>query len=156
MAEWPTTPEPPVRLTTLTGWPRSFSIRLPIMRATASVPPPAPQGTISVIGREFPAAHPCGRVSSSVLIIDEAQNLSADVLEQLRLLTNLETSQRKLLQIILIGQPELRDMLARPDLEQLAQRVIARFHLGGDDRGRDRPVHCTPAWAWPATGRAAL
>jgi general secretion pathway protein A len=67
---------------------------------------------------------------NNVLIIDEAQNLSADVLEQLRLLTNLETNERKLLQIILIGQPELRTMLARPDLEQLAQRVIARFHLG--------------------------
>jgi len=66
---------------------------------------------------------------NNVLIIDEAQNLSAEVLEQLRLLTNLETSERKLLQIILIGQPELRDMLNRPDLEQLAQRVIARFHL---------------------------
>lgn len=66
---------------------------------------------------------------NNVLIIDEAQNLSPDVLEQLRLLTNLETSERKLLQIILIGQPELRDMLARPELEQLAQRVIARFHL---------------------------
>ena len=66
---------------------------------------------------------------NNVLIIDEAQNLSADVLEQLRLLTNLETNERKLLQIILIGQPELRDMLARPDLEQLAQRVAARFHL---------------------------
>lgn len=66
---------------------------------------------------------------NNVLIIDEAQNLSADVLEQLRLLTNLETSERKLLQIILIGQPELRDMIARPELEQLAQRVIARFHL---------------------------
>ncbi|MFN3885873.1 MAG: AAA family ATPase [Aquabacterium sp.] len=66
---------------------------------------------------------------NNVLIIDEAQNLSAEVLEQLRLLTNLETSERKLLQIILIGQPELRDMLARPELEQLAQRVIARFHL---------------------------
>jgi general secretion pathway protein A len=52
------------------------------------------------------------------------------VLEQLRLLTNLETSERKLLQIILIGQPELRTMLARPELEQLAQRVIARYHLG--------------------------
>ena len=64
-----------------------------------------------------------------VLIIDEAQSLAADVLEQLRLLTNLETSERKLLQIVLIGQPELRDMLARPDLEQLAQRVIARYHL---------------------------
>jgi len=66
---------------------------------------------------------------NNVLIIDEAQNLSADVLEQLRLLTNLETAERKLLQIVLIGQPELRDMLARPELEQLAQRVIARFHL---------------------------
>jgi len=67
---------------------------------------------------------------NNVLIIDEAQMLSADVLEQLRLLTNLETNERKLLQIILIGQPELRDMLARPELEQLAQRVIARYHLG--------------------------
>jgi general secretion pathway protein A len=66
---------------------------------------------------------------TNVLIIDEAQNLSADVLEQLRLLTNLETAERKLLQIILIGQPELREMLARPELEQLAQRVIARYHL---------------------------
>jgi general secretion pathway protein A len=66
---------------------------------------------------------------NNVLIIDEAQNLSADVLEQLRLMTNLETSERKLLQIILIGQPELRGMLAQPGLQQLAQRVIARFHL---------------------------
>jgi general secretion pathway protein A len=66
---------------------------------------------------------------NNVLIIDEAQSLSAEVLEQLRLLTNLETNERKLLQIILIGQPELRDMLARPELEQLAQRVIARYHL---------------------------
>ena len=73
------------------------------------------------------AAHGAGR--NTVLIIDEAQNLSADVLEQLRLLTNLETSERKLLQIILIGQPELRTMVASPALEQLAQRVIARFHL---------------------------
>ena len=74
------------------------------------------------------AQHAAGR--NNVLIIDEAQNLSADVLEQLRLLTNLETSERKLLQVVLIGQPELRGMLARPELEQLAQRVIARFHLG--------------------------
>lgn len=66
---------------------------------------------------------------NNVLIIDEAQNLSPDVLEQLRLLTNLETRERKLLQIILIGQPELRDMLAGPGLEQLAQRVVARYHL---------------------------
>ena len=66
---------------------------------------------------------------NNVLIIDEAQMLSVEVLEQLRLLTNLETNERKLLQIVLIGQPELRTMLARPELEQLAQRVIARFHL---------------------------
>ncbi len=66
---------------------------------------------------------------NNVLIIDEAQNLAADVLEQLRLLTNLETNERKLLQIVLIGQPELRAMLRRPELEQVAQRVIARFHL---------------------------
>ena len=64
-----------------------------------------------------------------VLIIDEAQNLEPAVLEQLRLLTNLETNERKLLQIVLIGQPELRTMLAQPEMEQLAQRVIARFHL---------------------------
>jgi general secretion pathway protein A len=76
---------------------------------------------------------------NSVLIIDEAQNLSADVLEQLRLLTNLETNERKLLQIILIGQPELRDMVARPELEQLAQRVVARFHL--DPLGEDETAH---------------
>jgi general secretion pathway protein A len=68
--------------------------------------------------------------SQAVLVIDEAQALSAEVLEQLRLLTNLETSERKLLQIILIGQPELRAMVASPGLEQLAQRVIARYHLG--------------------------
>ncbi len=65
-----------------------------------------------------------------VLVIDEAQALTPELLEQLRLLTNLETAERKLLQIVLIGQPELRTMLARPELEQLSQRVIARYHLG--------------------------
>ena len=65
----------------------------------------------------------------AILIIDEAQNLSRDVLEQIRLLTNLETNDRKLLQIILIGQPELRDKLARPELRQLSQRIVARCHL---------------------------
>ncbi|MFI4939542.1 MAG: AAA family ATPase [Burkholderiales bacterium] len=65
----------------------------------------------------------------NILIIDEAQSLSAEVLEQLRLLTNLETNERKLLQIILIGQPELRTMLEKPELKQLAQRIIARYHL---------------------------
>ena len=64
-----------------------------------------------------------------MLIIDEAQNLSIDALEQVRLLTNLETPTQKLLQIILLGQPELRDLLARPELRQLAQRITARYHL---------------------------
>jgi general secretion pathway protein A len=64
-----------------------------------------------------------------VLIVDEAQNLSVDALEQVRLLTNLETDTQKLLQIILLGQPELREILARPELRQLAQRITARFHL---------------------------
>jgi general secretion pathway protein A len=96
--------------------------------------PPQGAGAVSVkvyvdaINRHLLESHAQGR--NNVLIIDEAQNLSAEVLEQLRLLTNLETSERKLLQIILIGQPELRTMLARPELEQLAQRVIARYHLG--------------------------
>jgi len=65
----------------------------------------------------------------TILIIDEAQLLSRDVLEQIRMLTNLETTKNKLLQIILIGQPELNDILKRQDLRQLAQRVTARYHL---------------------------
>jgi len=66
---------------------------------------------------------------STVLIIDEAQNLSCNVLEQLRLLTNLETDETKLLQIILLGQPELQSMLSAPELRQLSQRITARYHL---------------------------
>jgi general secretion pathway protein A len=85
------------------------------------------KGYLDPINEFLLKTHAVGQ--NNVLIIDEAQNLSPDVLEQLRLLTNLETSERKLLQIILIGQPELRDMLGRPELEQLAQRVIARYHL---------------------------
>ncbi|MBT8130695.1 MAG: AAA family ATPase [Gammaproteobacteria bacterium] len=73
-------------------------------------------------------AHAAGR--HTVLLVDEAQNLDSDVLEQLRLLTNLETSKKKLLQIILVGQPELRQTLARNDLRQLAQRITGRYHLG--------------------------
>lgn len=90
--------------------------------------PPTVKDHVDPLNRFLLAAHAAGR--HCVLVIDEAQNLSADVLEQLRLLTNLETDERKLLQILLIGQPELRALLARPDLEQLAQRVIARYHLG--------------------------
>lgn len=64
-----------------------------------------------------------------VLIVDEAQELSREALEQVRLLTNLETPTQKLLQIILLGQPELRELLASADLRQLAQRITARYHL---------------------------
>src|SRR6056300_336665 len=71
--------------------------------------------------------HAAGR--RSVLMIDEAQHLDFDVLEQIRLLTNLETNDEKLLQIILIGQPELTDKLARPELRQLNQRITARYNL---------------------------
>lgn len=74
----------------------------------------------------------------TVLVIDEAQNLGTDVLEQVRLLTNLETAQAKLLQIILIGQPELQALLARDELRQLAQRITARYHLGELDREETR------------------
>ncbi|MEO0435713.1 MAG: AAA family ATPase [Pseudomonadota bacterium] len=73
------------------------------------------------------ANHESGR--KTVLMIDEAQHLSFDVLEQIRLLTNLETNEEKLLHIILIGQPELADKLARPELRQLNQRITARFEL---------------------------
>ncbi len=65
----------------------------------------------------------------TVLVIDEAQALDTEVLEQVRLLTNLETNREKLLQIVLVGQPELRDSLGRPELRQLAQRITARYHL---------------------------
>jgi general secretion pathway protein A len=87
---------------------------------------------IDLINHELLEAHAAGR--HKVLIIDEAQNLSADVLEQLRLLTNLETSEKKLLQIVLLGQPELRTILAQPELRQLAQRVTARYHLNAIGR----------------------
>jgi len=83
---------------------------------------------IDCLNKHLLLAHAKGR--HTVLIIDEAQNLSAEVLEQLRLLTNLETDEKKLLQIVLLGQPELLELFARPELRQLNQRVTARFHLG--------------------------
>ncbi len=82
---------------------------------------------VDVLYRHLLAVH--GRGRRTVLIIDEAQNLSVDALEQLRLLTNLETTTEKLLQIILIGQPELTALLAKKELRQVAQRVTARYHL---------------------------
>ncbi|MEC8898704.1 MAG: AAA family ATPase, partial [Pseudomonadota bacterium] len=87
---------------------------------------------VDSINQDLLKAHAAGR--HKVLIIDEAQNLSAEVLEQLRLLTNLETSEKKLLQIVLLGQPELQEILALPELRQLNQRVTARYHLDAIDR----------------------
>jgi general secretion pathway protein A len=75
----------------------------------------------------------------NILVVDEAQNLSPDALEQLRLLTNLETHKLKLLQIVLIGQPKLRELLRKPEWEQVAQRVIARVHLGTLSETEVRP-----------------
>jgi general secretion pathway protein A len=82
---------------------------------------------IDILNRYLLRAHAQGK--RVVLVVDEAQNLTPELLEQVRLLTNLETDTQKLLQIILIGQPELRDLLARNDLRQLAQRVTGRYHL---------------------------
>ena len=106
---------------------QEFGVELP--PALPGAPPASTvKAWVDPLNRFLLASHAAGR--NSVLVIDEAQQLSSEVLEQLRLLTNLETNERKLLQIILIGQPELGEMLARPGLEQLAQRVIARYHLG--------------------------
>jgi general secretion pathway protein A len=82
---------------------------------------------VDALNRRLLSAHAEGR--RVIVIVDEAQNLSADVLEQVRLLTNLETASQKLLQIILIGQPELRELLDRTELRQLAQRITGRYHL---------------------------
>jgi general secretion pathway protein A len=96
-----------------------------------STPPPedkrSAKSLVDTLNRHLLAAHARGR--RTILLVDEAQNLSPEVLEQLRLLTNLETAKQKLLQIILIAQPELRDILARDNLRQLAQRVTGRYHL---------------------------
>jgi general secretion pathway protein A len=82
---------------------------------------------VDALNRRLLTAHAEGR--RIIVIVDEAQNLSPDVLEQVRLLTNLETPTQKLLQIILIGQPELRELLDRTELRQLAQRITGRYHL---------------------------
>jgi len=89
--------------------------------------PASVKSSLDLIFRFLLGVHAAGE--RPVLVIDEAQTLGPAVLEQVRLLTNLETSSHKLLQIILMGQPELRVTLARPELRQLAQRITARFHL---------------------------
>ncbi len=85
------------------------------------------KGLVDALNAHLLKVHAEGR--RTVLIIDEAQNLQPSVLEQVRLLTNLETPKEKLLRIILVGQPELSALLARPDLRQLSSRITARYHL---------------------------
>jgi len=82
---------------------------------------------VDTLNRHLLTSHAAGK--RTILLVDEAQNLSTGVLEQIRLLTNLETAKRKLLQIILIAQPELREKLSQSNLRQLAQRVTGRYHL---------------------------
>jgi general secretion pathway protein A len=112
---------------------------------------------IDHINKHLLKAYATGR--SVLLIVDEAQNLSLEVLEQLRLLTNLETDDKKLLQIILVGQPELLDKLARRQMRQLVQRITARYHLRALSRGemkqyiKHRLATCgvkAPLFSWPA------
>lgn len=114
---------------------------------------PSVKKYIDRLNRYLLEAHARGR--NTVLIIDEAQNLDMEILEQLRLLTNLETDSHKLLQIVLIGQPELLKILGDPQYAQINQRITTRYHLeplqpadvtpyilhriavaGGDDRCR--------------------
>src|SRR5581483_1932555 len=97
-------------------------LRIPYPAGTASA-----KVLVDLLSRRLLEAHGGGR--RTVLIVDEAQNLAPGVLEQVRLLTNLETAREKLLQVILIGQPELARLLARPALRQVAQRITARYHL---------------------------
>jgi len=85
------------------------------------------KGMVDALNSYLMEQHGQGR--RVVVIIDEAQNLSPEALEQVRLLTNLETAKHKLLQMVLLGQPELRQLLQRQDLRQLAQRITARYHL---------------------------
>lgn len=97
------------------------------LKVTYSKIHPSSKTYINNLNEHLIKAHAEGR--NTILIVDEAQNLSDDALEHIRVLTNLETDEQKLLQIILIGQPELRERLNLPGLEQLNQRITARFHL---------------------------
>ncbi len=110
-------------------------LKIQYARDTTSI-----KSLIDVLNAYLLDSHARGR--RTVLMIDEAQNLSAEALEQVRLLTNLETTREKLLQIILVGQPELRALLAREDLRQLSQRITARYHLGPISREETTAYIC--------------
>ena len=93
------------------------------------------------------------RGKDTVLIIDEAQDLTDELLEQVRLLSNLETDNRKLLQIVLLGQPELRDRLNNPRLRQLRQRITVRYHLPPLSRPRSANTSSTGSKSPARTAR---
>jgi len=96
-----------------------------------SIPRPAKESVKTLVDALNSFLLECHRRGKkAVLVLDEAQNFDCEILEQIRLLTNLETNTRKLLQIVMIGQPELLDKLALPEMRQLDQRIIARYHLG--------------------------
>lgn len=109
----------------------SEELFLAICEELEIAPPPEAESSLKklqqLIYHHLLDTHAAGQ--STLLIIDEAQSLPLAVLEQLRLLTNLETDEQKLLKIILLGQPELKELIAHPDLKQLSQRITARFHL---------------------------
>ena len=91
------------------------------------------------LGRFLVDQRTAGRLA--LLVVDEAQNLNTSALEELRMISNLETEKSKLIQILLVGQPSLRDLLAVPALEQLRQRVTVNYHLQSLDSRRDRRLH---------------
>lgn len=101
---------------------QELGVRLPKGKA------PGRKSWTDAIQRELLRAHAAGQSCS--LLLDEAQDIDTHVLEELRLLSNLETHERKLLHITLVGQPELRDRMQEPELTQLSQRLLARYHLG--------------------------
>ena len=97
------------------------------------VPTPTKPAMLRDLARELVAQRAAGR--RVIAVIDEAQNLAHDALEELRMLSNLETEKSKLIQIVLVGQPDLRDTLELPSLEQLRQRVTVRYHIEPLDAG---------------------
>lgn len=143
----PAAPEPPPEPASKTGKTASkrkkavpakarVAVRTSAPRANARRTKPTAKALYDLLSAHLLQTY--ARGERVVLIVDEAQNLSTEALEQIRLLTNLETETQKLLQIILIGQPELREMLMRPELRQLAQRITARYHLPPlDEAGTD-------------------
>jgi len=113
----------------------------------------SPKELVDRLYRHLLEAHSRGR--RTVLIVDEAQNLAPEVLEEVRLLTNLETTREKLLQVILIGQPELAALLEQPKLRQLAQRVTARYHLEPLSRAETRTSATASRWRGGAATRCS-